>query len=145
MSKKMVTSLAVLLGLMIAGNVYAMGPRNCGGAGFTAITNVNVESVKNFLEDTSAVRNELIIKKIELWKEYAKNRYDYDQIAKIQKEIIDLKTKVMDSAKKYGLDRTIMHWLTMKHGMMEHGKMGAGMMGRGMGPGTGYGPCVAPE
>ena len=147
MRKIMVIGLAAIIGLMASGAAYAMGPGACRGAGFTAVTNVNIESVKNFLKDTSKTRDELIIKRIELFKEYKKAEVDYDRIAAIKKDIIDLKTKILDTARKYGLDNALRFWMGMRGsimehhgmrpGMMEHGKTGPWMNGKGMGPGMG--------
>ncbi len=123
MKRTMIVGLAVLMGLMIAGNSHAADSCGNQGKGFMAIKNVNIESMKKFLKDTSEARNELIIKRIELMKEFQGKTGDYDKIAKIQKEIIDLKTQVMDSAKKYGLDKVLLHWLKMRRSMMKHGRM----------------------
>lgn len=144
MKKTMMTGLAVLLGLLVTSGVYAMGPYGHRGQGFTAITNLNVESVKKFLKDTSAERDALIIKRIELMKAYKNDPSDYNKIGTLKKQIIDLQTKVMDSAKEYGLDHVIVEWLTMRHKMMEHRGMGM-MDGRGMGPGMRCGPCSSPK
>jgi hypothetical protein len=150
MKRTIMIGMTVLLGLMISSAVYAKDSCGCRGEGFTAITNVNIESVKKFLKDTSADRDALIIKRIELFKEFAKKSGDYDKIAGIKKEIIDLQTKVMDTAKEYGLDKTILHWLKIRHEKMERngmgpGMMGKGKMGKGMGPDMQGCPCNTPE
>ncbi|MCL4479198.1 MAG: hypothetical protein M1381_08910 [Deltaproteobacteria bacterium] len=142
MKKSIITGMAVLLGLIMTVSVYAMGPGGWYGAGSTAVANLNIESVKNFLKDTSAVRNELIIKRIELMKAYEQKEVNYDETAKIQKEIIDLKTKVLDSARKYGLDKEVGRWFKMRYGMMGKG-MGPGM--RSMQPGMMGCPCSTPK
>jgi hypothetical protein len=138
MKKTIMAGMAVLIGLMISGSVYAMGPGGWQGRGFTAVANLNIESVKNFLKDTSATRNELIIKRIELVKAYQEKEVNYNRIAAIQKEIIDLRTKVLDAARKYGLDKELGPWF---------GGMGHGMMGKGMRPGSmmGCSPCNTPQ
>ncbi len=133
MNKKLIAGMAVLMGLVLSGSVYAMGPGGWHGMGFTEVANLNIDSVKNFLRETSSARNELILKRIELAKAYAAKDLNYDKIASIQKEIIDLKTKILDTARKYGLDKEITAWFSMRHGMAGRG-MGPGMM-RGMRPG----------
>ncbi len=148
MKKTMIAGMAVLIGLMISGSVYAMGTGGWHDMGFTAVANLNIDSVKKFLKDTTDARNELILKRIELMKAYGAQEVNYDKIASIQKEIIDLKTKILDAAKKYGLDKEVGPWFGMKHGMMGKG-MRPGMMGKGM-RGMGQGgmmdcPCNTPQ
>lgn len=132
MKKIIMLSIAVFVGLILTSSGYAMGPAGWHGMGFTTVANLNIEAVKNFLKDTSAARNELILKRIELAKAYSEKEINYDKVAAIQKEIIDLKTRILDTAKKYGLDKEIGTWFRMKTGMMEHG-MGQGMRGMGQG------------
>ncbi len=144
MKKIKIACMAALMGLMISGSVYAMGPGGWHGMGFTAVSNLNIESVKNFLKDTSSARNELIVKRIELMKAYQEKEVDYDRVATIQKEIIDLKTKILDAARKYGLDKEIGPWFGMKHGMMGNG-MRPGMKGMGPGGMMGCPPCSTPQ
>ncbi len=133
MKKTMVMGVVVLMGLMLAGAAYAMGPGMCKRTGAT-IASINIDSVKHFLKDTSAVRDELIIKRIELLKACRQTNVDYDRIATIKKAMIDLKTKVMDTAKKYGLDKDIECLMGMKRrAMMVHRGMEHGMMGPGRG------------
>jgi hypothetical protein len=143
MKKTMIAGMAVLIGLMISGSVYAMGPGGWHGMGFTAVANLNIDSVKKFLKDTTDARNELILKKIELMKAYGAQEVNYDKVASMQKEIIDLKTKILDTARKYGLDKEVITWFKMRHGMMGKG-MKPGM--RGMGPGGMMDcPCNSPQ
>ncbi len=143
MKRKMIAGMAVLMGLMMSGSVYAMGPGGWHGMGFTAVANLNIDSVKNFLKDTTSARNELILKRIELIKAYGAQEINYDKIASIQKEIIDLKTKILDAARKYGLDKEVGPWFGMRHGMMGQG-MRPGM--KGMRPGGMMDcPCNTPQ
>ena len=143
MKRKMIAGMAVLIGFMMSGSVYAMGPGGWHGMGFTDVANLNIDSVKNFLKDTTSARNELILKRIELIKAYRAQEINYDKIASIQKEIIDLKTKILDAARKYGLDKEVGPWFGMKHGMMGQG-MRPGM--RGMRPGGMMNcPCTTPQ
>lgn len=106
-----------------------------GGTGGTT----NIESLKKFQTETATLRDELTIKFFELQNEYAKTEPDYNRIATIRKEIVDIQTKLQASADKYGV------WCPMcgmgggitGQGMMGRGMMGGGMMGQGMmmGPG----------
>ncbi len=134
MRRTMVMGGAVLVGLVLAGAAYAMGPGMCGEAG-AGIANINIESVRKFLKDTSVARDELIIKRIELLKERRKEDVNYDRIATIKKSIIDLRTKIMDTAKKYGLDKELECLMGMRREamMMERGMPAHGTMGPGMG------------
>ncbi|MGC8578567.1 MAG: hypothetical protein ACP5JP_09115 [bacterium] len=141
MKKIIISTAAVLIGLTMAMGAYAMGPGGWHGMEFTTVANLNIDSVKHFLKDTSSARNELILKRIELAKAYAEKEINYDKIAAIQKEIIDLRTQILDAAKKYGLDKEIGAWFGMGPGIMGNGRM-QGM--RGMGPGRMMGcqPCT---
>ncbi|MCL5276567.1 MAG: hypothetical protein M1517_02105 [Deltaproteobacteria bacterium] len=130
MKKTRVIGVAIIMGLVLAGAVHAMGSGMCGEAG-AGVANINIESVRSFLKDTSVVRDELIIKRIELLKERRKADVNYDRMATIKKSIIDLRTKIMDTAKKYGLDKEIECLMGMRRRamMMERGMKGQGSMG----------------
>jgi hypothetical protein len=72
------------------------------------------------------MRDEMMVKRLEVRNEFSKEKPDQSRIATLQKEMIDLRTKIQESAQKNGLP----NW-------------GQGrMMGRGgYGPGCdGYGP-----
>lgn len=120
MKANKVTVIVVSL-LAIAGIALA-GPWGRGG-GITQGTPVNLEEVKKFQDETTAFRNEMMLKKAELRNEYLKQPVDTSKVAKITEEMTALQTKITASAASHGLP-------------------GAGNgcgMGKGMGRGIGMG------
>lgn len=122
MKRAIAISLAVVISLFLTGAAYAMR----GGHGMGYGTGINVETMMKLHEETWSLRGEIITKTLELQGEYNKPTRDTNRIATVQKEIIDLKAKIQEIAKKYGIK------VQAKQGMMGHGKMGKGKM-RGMG------------
>lgn len=126
--------------VIVAGAAYAQmgrggGPGAGPGAGCIYGTNyagangtVDVENVKKFQKETSALRDELMIKRAELRNEYAKPVADTTRIADIRKQMIDLQAKIQSAAQKNGLPA----W-----GPGYGRGYGGGGMGRGMGAGPG--------
>ncbi len=113
MKKAMLVGVAVLVGLMAAGSAYAANAGSEKGQSNTA-TEINIKTVKKFLKTTSDARNDLVIKRIELVQVLVNDPTNYDKIAEIRKDIIDLKTKVMDTAKKFGLDEAVIRYIIIK-------------------------------
>ena len=66
--------------------------------------------------------DEMMAKRVEIRNEYAKEKPDQNRIGTLQKEMIDLRTKIQTVAEKQGLPAA---------------GFGPGMMGRGMGNGPG--------
>ena len=130
MKKVLVAVLVAALALSLGGLAYAVGDT---GPGYGNQT--DVKAVRTFQKETLPLRDELIAKRVELQNEYAKPNPDQNRIATLQKEMIDLRAKIENSARKQGLyDR----------GYMAGGYGPGWMMGRGgYGPhyGGGYGYC----
>lgn len=125
MRKAMIIGLAAVIALVVIGGaVYAHGPW---GYGMGCSTGANVENVKKFQKETLSLRDELLTKRLELQNEYSKPEPNYDRIATLRKDIVDIQTKIQTTADKYGLP-------AFGTGM------GHGMMGRGMMMGMGC-PC----
>lgn len=103
MRKGVIVLLIAAAVLILVSAVYAYRPdggyRNC------QMRNADLDSVKKFQKDTLSLRDELITKKIELRKEVNKENPSRERIATIQKEIIDIKTKIHQKA-----DETGVHW-----------------------------------
>lgn len=118
-----VVSLLALTGIVYAEHMHGMAPVT--GSGST----VDVENVKKFQKDTLSLRDDLITKKLELRNEYNKPARDYERIATLKKEIVDLKTKIEAIADKYG----VKDMRGMGMGMMADGMGDRSMMKRGMG------------
>jgi hypothetical protein len=81
---------------------YGMGPGMMYGYGSAG--NVSVDKFKQFQKETSGLRDELVLKQVELRSEFAKDKPDTDKIASLRKDIIDLRTKIDKAADKAGLD-----------------------------------------
>ena len=130
MKKLLVVALAVVFGAALvtaAGAAWTQGP----GPG----TQVDVNAYKAFQKETLPLRDEMAAKRLELRNEFTKDTPDQAKIAALQKEMIDLRTKISDTAKKNGLP----DW---GYGP-GYGRGGYGPgYGRGyhMGWGGGYGP-----
>ena len=103
MRKGVIVLLIAAAVLILVSAVYAYRPD--GGYSTCQMQNADLDSVKKFQKDTLSLRDELITKKIELLKEINKENPDREHIATIQKEIIDIKTKIHQKA-----DETGVHW-----------------------------------
>lgn len=97
------TKVAVIVAglLAIAGTALA-GPWGR-GTGITQGTPVSLEEVKKFQDETTAFRNELMLKKAELRNEYLKQSVDTNKVAKLNEEMTALQTKISDIAASHGL------------------------------------------
>ncbi|HEX2965448.1 MAG TPA: hypothetical protein VHO84_06665 [Syntrophorhabdaceae bacterium] len=133
MKKVVVVALVLAVGLSFGVIAYAASTGNYGpGAG----NQIDTNALQNFQKETLPLRDQIIAKRTEIRTEYAKEKPDLNRIATLQKEIIDLRTKIQSAAQKQGLPA----W---------GNGYGPGMNGRGCnrgyGPGAmmgqGYGPC----
>jgi uncharacterized protein HemX len=105
---KMITGLLVLLGVLVAGMVYAAG----GQGQYTKADcqNVDIEKVKKFQEETLSLRDELITKRLELRNEYKKQAPDNEHIATLREEIRGLRSKIQVVADKYEVPLKCIKW-----------------------------------
>lgn len=120
----LIASLLALAGVVYAQHMHGMAPMA------KAESLVDIENIKKFQKETLSLRDDLITKKLELQKEYSKQERDYNQIASLRKEIVDLKTKIESIADKYGIkNMKAMGPRMMAGGMGGRGMMKGGMMG----------------
>jgi zinc resistance-associated protein len=125
MKKVLVAALVVTAGLLVGSMAFAAwGPGYGPGQG----AQVDVQALRAFQKETLPLRDEMIAKRLEIRNEFSKEKPDQNRIATLQKEMIDLRTKIQDSAQKNGLP----NW---GQGRM----MGRGGYGPGNGPGYGGG------
>ena len=129
MKRLLAVALVVVFGTLLSvAAVAAAGP----GPG----SQVDVNAFRNFQKETLTLRDEMAAKRLELRNEFNRETPDQTKIAALQKEVIDLRTRIMDAARKNGLpDRG--------YGPGYGGRGGYGYgYGRGyhMGWGGGYGP-----
>jgi hypothetical protein len=133
MKKLLVVALMVVFGALLSTAAVAAGPR---GQGPVPDNQVDVNAFRAFQKETLPLRDEMAAKRLELRNEFNKDTPDQTKIAALQKEMIDLRTKISAAAKKNGLpDRGF--------GPGYGGGDGYGPgYGRGyhMGQGGGYGP-----
>jgi zinc resistance-associated protein len=100
MKKVLVAALVVAMGLSLGGMAYAAWG---GGPGPGYGNQTDVKALRSFQKETLPLRDELIAKRAEIQNEYTKDNPDQNRIATLQKEMIDLRTKIQDSARKQGL------------------------------------------
>ena len=111
----------IVAGLLALAGTALAGPwGGCGGS--VQGTPVSVDAVKKFQDETTALRNEMMLKKVELRNEYFKQPADTAKVATLTREMFDLRTKISTIAASNGLSGP--------GGCGMGGKMG---MGRGMG------------
>jgi zinc resistance-associated protein len=146
MKKVLVATLVVAAGLLVGSMAFAAwGPGHGPGPG----SQVDVQAFRNFQKETLSLRDEMMAKRLELRNEFSKEKPDQTRIATLQKEMIDLRTKIQESAQKNGLP----NWGQGR--MMGRGGYGPGsddygpgrMAGRGFGGargGSGCGGCGGP-
>ena len=104
---------------------------------------VDIKAFKQFQKETLPLRDELMVKRMELRNEYAQATPNHEKIAGLQKEMIDLRTKIQAAAQKQGLPAFAAGCGAGKGGIgrggRHHGPGWAGAAGgRGQG-GMGYG------
>jgi hypothetical protein len=134
MKKLLVVALVVLFGALLSTGAFAAWTK---GQGPGADSQVDVNAFRNFQKETLPVRDEMAVKRLELRNEFNKEKPDQAKIAALQKEMIDLRTKITDAAKKNGLpDRGF--------GPGYAGRGGCGGDGPGYGRGYGPGACAGP-
>jgi len=140
MKRSAIFGLVVVLAVAVAGVAsaqmwgdggpgYGMGPGMMYGygAGPDGGKAVDVNKFKQFQKETSGFRDEMHLKMLELRNEYVKENPDEGRIATLQKELIDLRTKIHTAADKAGIEGSGRGW----------GRRGG--WGRHMGPGMMYG------
>jgi zinc resistance-associated protein len=140
MKKIWVTALVAVLGLAFLGT-SAFAACGMGGGPGAKGKPVDVTAFKAFQKETLPLRDEMMVKRVELRNEFLKEKPDQNRIATLQKEMIDLRLKIRTAAEKNGLP-------AFGQGMGGHGGMGGrghGMGGHGMaghgGMGMGSGDC----
>lgn len=93
---------------------------------------VDVKAFRQFQKETLPLRDELMAKRLELRNEYAQATPNHEKIAGLEKEMIDLRTKIQTAAQK--------HNVAGLGGPCMGGKGGFGRGGWHHGSGWGKGP-----
>jgi zinc resistance-associated protein len=129
MKRIWIVALVGALGLSLVGTVvyagrgmgYGYGPCPY-GYGAASGKQIDTNALRAFQKETLPLRDEMMAKRVEIMNEYGKEKPDQNRIATIQKEMIDLRTKITAAAEKQGLPAA---------------GFGPGMGGRGPGYGAG--------
>ena len=103
MRKGVIASLVVALGLILVSSVYAYFPGGGPGDCLFRMDRSGSEDFRDYQKQILPLRDELVNKKGELHREFSKPTLDRDRIAKIQKEIIDIRTEILKKADEAGL------------------------------------------
>jgi hypothetical protein len=85
------------------------------------------------------LRDEMMAKRLEVRNEFSKEKPDQNRIATLEKEMIDLRTKIQESAQKNGLPNWDQGRMMGRGGHGQGYGPGCGGYGRGNGPGYGGG------
>ncbi|OGW56128.1 MAG: hypothetical protein A2Y81_07615 [Nitrospirae bacterium RBG_13_43_8] len=123
MKRKNIIGLVVILGIVLLGAVYASGQR--GSSCVSTCQNVDIEKVKQFQKETMSLRDDLMIKKLELRKEYKQPASDSNRINTLKQEIRDRKASIREAANKAGVDLRCVkrrHRMEGKGGSQEENK-----------------------
>ncbi|NWF76247.1 MAG: hypothetical protein HXY53_06685 [Nitrospirae bacterium] len=114
MKKGLIIGLILIAGILLVSVVYAQFPGK--GYGLNRFSNVDIETVKEFQKETLPLRDELMIKRLEIQQEYGKENPDRERIATLEKEIVDIRIKIQKKADEIGLP-------ARKGGRMGYGRM----------------------
>jgi len=104
-----IIGLLVIIGIITTSALYAAGYRdqkrmeNC--------QTVDIEKVKQFQKETSDLRDDLVIKRLELRNEKMKQTPDTGRIAALTNEIKEIRHKIKGVADKYEVPIGCMKWL----------------------------------
>lgn len=100
MKKILIISGILVLGVMLVSVVYA----NYYEKGYYGMCIKDPEVAGKFQKETLPLRDEMITKRLEIRKEYQKEKPDLDKIAQLKKDIIDLKTRIQKIANGMGIN-----------------------------------------
>lgn len=99
LSKRMIAGVTAALLMLAATVVYAGRGMGMGGCN----ENVSIENFKQFQKDTSTLRDEMMVKRIEMQREQAAKTPDQAKVAALKQEMTSLKTQIHEAGKKYGM------------------------------------------
>ena len=101
MRKGVISVVALTVALMFVPAVYAYLPGY--GPQKGTVCDVDPAKVKKFHKETVSLRDQLVTKKLELRREFARKHPDRVRIASIQKEIVEIRAKIMKMADAAGM------------------------------------------
>ena len=133
MKKVLAVALAVVFGTLMSSASFAAWTM---GQSLGPGVQVDVNAFRNFQKETLPLRDEMAVKRLELRNEFIKETPDQARIATLQKEMIDLSTKIREAASKNGLPDS-----GFGLGFSKRGSYGPGY---GRGHHMGWGGCHGP-
>lgn len=135
--RKFIGAAVLVSTVILATGLYAMGGMggmNCNGP---MGSNVQPDTARQFFKETSDLRTDMMVKRIELRQEMTKATPDHAKVDALRKEMADIRAKIQDAGKKYGMAMNCDNCGT-------GGGMGKGMGGNCDKMGGGMGKMVQP-
>jgi len=140
MKKVLVVALVVVFGALVSTAALAAWTKGQGPA-----TQVDVNAFRNFQKETLPLRDEMMVKRLEIRNEYSKATPDEAKITALKEEMIALRTQISEAAKRNGLPDQGFGPGYGKRGGFGPGACAKGGYGpggcAGYGPGNGRGSC----
>ncbi len=99
MRKEVITAFMVAASLSMVPVAYA----HCLSVGSDLSQCTNSDAVRKFQKETMPLRDELITKKLELRKEFSKEKPNTQRIDRLQKEMVDIRTRILKKADETGV------------------------------------------
>ncbi|MBT0663286.1 hypothetical protein KI809_03140 [Geobacter pelophilus] len=101
MTKKM--AIGIALALTVLGGTAVYAGIGCNGGDGMFGDNPDIEKVRIFQKETLTERDDMMIRRLELKQELAKKKPDQAKVDALRKEMVGLRAKIQDSAKRQGL------------------------------------------
>lgn len=95
--------IGITLGLAVLGGSVVYAGMGCNGGPGMFGPNADLEKVRTFQKETGTQRDEMMIKRFELSQELDKATPDKSRVEALRKEMIELRSKLQESATKLGL------------------------------------------
>jgi hypothetical protein len=99
--KGVIFILILAAGLMLVSAVYAYFPAGIQRTGQPE--RVDLNSLKKFQRETLSLRDELITKRLELSREFCRQKLNKNRIAALQRKILDIRTQIQKKADEAGI------------------------------------------
>lgn len=103
-TRKMMAFVVAALLMLGATAVYAGRGGHSHGMGMGSCSqDVSIETIKQFQKETSALRDEMMVKRIEFQRERAKETPDQGKVTALKQEMKTLRTQIHEIGKKHGM------------------------------------------
>lgn len=100
--KRRIVTLAVISVMVLAAGVALAGRGRMGGM-FGCAQNVPIDQVREFQKETSTLRDEMMIKRIELQRERSAKNPDSARVAQLTADLKALRDQIHAKGEKYGM------------------------------------------